>query len=413
MHPQGSTALAVLLALLVVAAPLRGQASSPQDEVRYRDPDGTIRSISRAEHQSRVADLRKLIDDLKSKRQVLISTPDTIPVPYERLQLIARLLEKKKVLTALDVPGWINDQLKLTSEMIPTLDAQMKGLTTINPENPAGSTMVEWPVPMDWQRVRGTLRVTHRVTCQYAGRTLPLVEPAHFTLQGDGKVFLIFDAGDQVGIPGTIVPDGTATGFGGRTLRLDPPLTGVFRWTAHFNRQYDALVIANYTLAFVPDKPGASCETSELIPEMRASTDVYADQFPTPMSWVRTKGEVQGEFSVLCSEKVHPESGLVTYDPPIEGAFRVRLDGSGRVDAEFQHEKPPHQVQANARIEERDGRGRAVLTGTGRLLGYSWDLRLVRDGDRIALDPDADSGLRVVPVNSTIPCNPPAMLNVK
>ena len=414
-----STALAMLLALLVVAAPLRGQAGAPQDEVRYRDPDGTIKTISRAEHQSRVADLRRLIDDLESNRMVLMTASgDTIPVSNQRLHDIARWLAKqdpkKGGLTALQVPGWINGQLEKSREMIPTLDEQLKGLTTINPENPAGSTMVEWPVPMDWQKVKGTLNVTHRSTCQYSGRRLPLEEPAHFTLQGDAKVALVFEAGDRAGIPGTIIPDGSATGFGRRTLRLDPPLEGGFRWTAVFNRMNDDLVMTRHFVAFTPNNPWADCDFSELIPEMRAPTDdPYADQFPNPMSWARTKGELQGDFFVLCNEKVHAESGLATYDPPIEGAFRVRLDGYGTVYAEIEHESPRHQVQANARIEDRDGRGRAILTGTGPLGQYHWDLRLVRDGDRIDLDRDADSGLRFVPVNSAIPCNEPTMLNVK
>jgi hypothetical protein len=111
---------------------------------------------------------------------------------------------------------------------------------------------------------------------------------------------------------------------------------------------------------------------------------------------------------------VHAESGLATYDPPIEGAFRVRLDGYGTVYAEFEHKSPPRQFQANARIEDRDGRGRAILmTGTGTFGRYHWDLRLVRDGNRIDLDRAADSGLRFLPVNSSIPCNEATMLNVK
>jgi len=267
----GPTAFAVLLALLVVAAPLRGQAGAPQDEVRYRDPDGTIKTISRAEHQSRVADLRRLIDDLNSNRMVLMTASgDTIPVSNERLHDIARWLAKqdpkKGGLTALEVPGWINDQIEKSRELIPTLTKQLAGLTS-NPQPLLGATKIEWPVPMDWMKVKGTMPLHHYVVCQFT-RALPLDEAARLDLQGNGEVILVLSPGtdNQASIPGGMIPQGIATGQGRRTLPTNPPHRGFVRWRVQFNRMNDDLVMTSYIVGFVPDQSGMTCETSRLEP---------------------------------------------------------------------------------------------------------------------------------------------------
>jgi hypothetical protein len=272
------------IALLTVAPAIRAQASAPGDEVRYRTPDGSIKTISRAEHQSRVADLKKLIADVDSNRMVIVTaTGSPMPVPFERLQDFAKWLEKKDALTALDVPGWIDDQIRKSRDLIPVLIEELEGLTS-NPGNPGGSNEVEWPVPMDWKKVQGMLYVTYRADCQIwsqaAGglRTLPrFAEHARFVLKGDGDVILVLgvvntivpEASNHQEVDGMFFTEGHADGSGIATLHLDPPLKGLLRWKAHFNRENDLLTLASHTVSFTPDRlPDGSqprCEAQELI----------------------------------------------------------------------------------------------------------------------------------------------------
>jgi hypothetical protein len=268
MFPPVSTALAALLAILAVATPLRAQTSTHQDSVRYRAPDGTVKTISKAEQQSRVADLKKLLDDLNNNRKVLITESGVpIPVPYERLQDIAKWLEKEGGLTALEVQGWIDDQLKKSRDMIPSMTEELEGLTS-NPQPLLGATKIEWPVPMDWMKVKGTMHLTHYVVCQFT-RALPLDEAARLELQGNGELILVLspETDNQASVPGMMIPHGIATGQGRRTLPTDPPVRGYVRWRVQFNRMNDDLVMTSYIVGFVPDQAGMTCETSRLEPD--------------------------------------------------------------------------------------------------------------------------------------------------
>ena len=76
---------ATLLALhVVLSVPV-----SAQEVVRYRAPDGSIKTVSSAEHQSRIGELRTLIDDLDTNRKVVLTmTGSPVVVTNARLHEI-------------------------------------------------------------------------------------------------------------------------------------------------------------------------------------------------------------------------------------------------------------------------------------------------------------------------------------
>lgn len=389
-----TTSLAALLALhIVMSAP-----ASAQDGVRYRAPDGSIKTISAAEHQTRVADLRTMIDDLNSNRTVILTLTDkpTI-VTSERLHDIAKWLERKGGLTALEVPGWIDEQMKKSRERIPALTEELAGLTSRPPTSVGAAKKVEWPVPMDWPKVKATVPLELRTVCQSRTRTEILQETTRLDLLGDASVNLVFGVGTsgEASISGAMIPHGSAGGQG-RMAFPAQGVSGVFRWQITFNRMNDELVISTHIITFVPDETGLSCEQTQLTP----GQDPDADQFPDPMNWLGTRGAVRGNFEIRCSDGTN-----------LEGTFRVTLDGNGNIQAAFEQESPTDQTQASAWIQEREDGGYAELSAPGKFGRYVWNVSLQRKGDRIALTPNTD--LRVVPSDRGVECFVPILANVE
>jgi hypothetical protein len=386
------------VALLTVAPAIRAQASAPGDEVRYRAPDGSIKTISRAEHESRVADLKKLIDDLNNNRMVLITEMgNPIPVPYERLQDFAKWLEKKGGKTALEIPGWIDDQIRKSRDMIPSLTEELKGLTSPPPASVGGAMKVEWPVPMDWMKVKATMPLLQRTVCKSRTRTEILQEDVRLDFLGDGSVNLVFGVGtsSESVVSGAMIPHGSAGGQG-RMAFPAQQVSGVFRWQITFNRENDELVISRDIVTFAADESGMSCEQTQLTP----GQDPDADQFPEPMNWLGTKGAVHGDFVIRCSD-----------GSQLEGTFSVTLDGNGNIQAAFEQESPADQTQASTWIQEREDGGYAELSAPGNFGRYVWNVSLQRKGNRIALTPNTD--LRVVPNDRSIECFVPILANVE
>lgn len=401
--PRNATTLLVmapglLLAILLLTAPLLGQAGTPWDDVRYRAPDGSIKTINAAEHQIRVADLRTMIDDVNNNRKVILTlTEKPTIVTNERLHEIARWLERKGGLTALEIPGWIDDQIRKSRDMIPSLTEELEGLTSRPPASVGGAMKVEWPVPMDWMKVKATMPLLQRTVCQSRTRTEILEEAVRLDFLGDGSVNLVFGVGtsSESVISGAMIPHGSAGGQG-RMAFPAQQVSGVFHWQITFNRYNDELVISRDIITFAADETGMSCEQTQLTP----GKDPDADQFPDPMNWLGTKGAVQGDFSIRCSDGTQ-----------LEGTFRVTLDGNGNIQAAFEQESPADQTQASALIQEREDGGYAELSAPGKFGRYVWNVSLQREGDKIALTPNTD--LRVVPDDRGVECFVPTLANVQ
>jgi hypothetical protein len=203
--PRNATTLlamppGMLLAILLLAVPLWGQG------VEYRAPDGSIKRISRAEHQSRVRDLERYITDVDSHRMVVVTAKGSPIglVTNHRLHDLARHLEKNGGLDALEVPGWINDQIRISRDsLLPLMRAEMaalRGATTIGlrttaaAEPPSGDPLaVSFPDPMDWRGARGMIIGTYFLQCgEWRGGTHTAGPDEEgrwgIIFQGDGKV---------------------------------------------------------------------------------------------------------------------------------------------------------------------------------------------------------------------------------
>jgi len=120
------------------------------------------------------------------------------------------------------------------------------------------------------------------------------------------------------------------------------------------------------------------------------------------MNWLGTRGEVRGDYSVLCSDGNR-----------LRGTFSVRLDGSGKAVATFEQSSPPEQVLANGWIQDQEGEGFAELSAPGGFGRYTWNVRLRREGNRIALADNAGSDLRVVPNERGAECYVPVVSNTR
>jgi hypothetical protein len=385
-----------VVAIMVASAPARGQSAAPQDDlVQYRAPDGSTKSISKVEHQGRVADLRAMIDDLTNNRRVILTiTSEPVLVTNERLHEIARWLERKGGLTALEIPGWIDDQIRKSRDMIPSLTRELEGLTTIRPATPGpAARKVEWPVPMDWLQVRATMHFTQRTVCQSRTRSPILAEDVSLELVGDASVDLVFSDGTR--LPGVMIPQGLASGQG-RIAFAQQQVSGVFHWRVTFNRMNDELVVSNYLVGFVPDEAGMSCDPTQLIP----GQDPEDDQFPDPMNWLGTRGSVHGDYSINCSD-----------DTRLEGKFRIELGGNGNIQVLFEQLRPPDRVPASTFFQEREDGGYAELTAAGAFGRYVWNVVLRREGNRIALPAATD--LRVFPRDPAVECFVPILSNVQ
>lgn len=394
--PLFAIPLGIVVAIVIASPATRGQSIASSDElVQYRAPDGSTKSISKVEHQSRVTDLRTMIDDLTNNRKVILTfTDEPILVTNERLHEIAKWLEKKGGLTALEIPGWIDGQIRKSRDMIPSLTKELEGLTTIRPPSsgPPAST-VEWPVPMDWRQVRATMHFTQRTVCQSRTGSPILTEDVRLELLGDASVDLVFSDGSKV--PGAMIPQGLATGQGGMAFPQQQ-VSGTFNWRVTFNRVNDELVVSTYLIGFVPDEAGMSCDPTQLIP----AQDPEDDQFPDPMNWLGTRGAVHGDFSINCSD-----------DTRLEGTFRIELDGNGNIQALFEQARPPDRVLARTFMQERADGGYAELSAPGVFGRYVWNVTLRREGNRIALPGASD--LRVLPKDPAVECFVPILANVQ
>lgn len=387
---------ATILALhVVLSAPV-----SAQEVVRYRAPDGSIKTVSSAEHQSRVGELRTLIDDLDTNRRIVLTmTGSPVVVTNARLHEIAGWLERKGGLTALEVPGWIEEQIKKSREMIPTFTEELEGLTSRPPASVGGAMKVEWPVPMEWTKVKATLPLELRTVCQSRTRSAILSETARLDLLGDASANLVFGVGtsSESSISGAMIPQGSAGGQGRMAFPVQG-VSGVFRWQITFNRMNDELVISTHIITYVPDEPGMSCEQTQLT----KGEDPDADQFPEPMNWLGTRGEVRGDYSVLCSDGNR-----------LSGSFSLRLDGSGKAAATFEQASPPEQVVATGWIQDQEGEGFAELSGVGGVGRYTWNVRLRREGNKMALGGSDGNDLRVVPNDRGTECYVPVFSNTR
>jgi hypothetical protein len=258
---------------------------------------------------------------------------------------------------------------------------------------------VEWPVPMEWTKVKATLPLELRTVCQSRTRSEILQETVQLDLLGDASANLVFGVGtsNESSISGAMIPHGSAGGQGRMAFPVQG-VSGVFRWQITFNRMNDELVISSHIITYVPDETGLFCEQTQLTPGENPDTD----HFPEPMNWLGTRGEVRGDYSVNCSDGNR-----------LSGTFSVRLDGRGNVAATFEQTSPPEQVLANGWIQDREGEGYAELSAPGAIGRYNWNVRLRREGNKIALTGNAGSSLGVVPNDRSVECFIPILANVQ
>jgi hypothetical protein len=129
---------------------------------------------------------------------------------------------------------------------------QLNGMAPAPPPAPttpsaAAASAIEWPVPMDWIKVKGVARGSYVAEC--AGyRDYPAFRSAgtwRLELIGDGKVRGIFvDGAIEYSGVGSINASGSASGLS-RSSNVELPLLG---WTAQFERSGADLLMSSHTL---------------------------------------------------------------------------------------------------------------------------------------------------------------------
>jgi hypothetical protein len=127
------------------------------------------------------------------------------------------------------------------------------------------SPTVDWPVPMDWMFVRGTIQGTYHIPCSFEGKPLPPLQgPFRLNLTGDGGVAAWFtnDFG-ETSAEGTISADGGARGSG----MAGGGVAARYSWSVRFVRSGDTLMMSSHTLQLEPEDAAARCEPGYLRPE--------------------------------------------------------------------------------------------------------------------------------------------------
>ena len=119
----------------------------------------------------------------------------------------------------------------------------------------SGGSTTNWPIPMDWKAVRGTVRGSYRVQCSYEGDPLPPAQ-GRFELEftGTGTVRGTYeDEGTQWPVNGSIDASGQAAGGG------IGPSSARYSWTARFQRWANDLVMSSHSLVVVPEHDDTTC----------------------------------------------------------------------------------------------------------------------------------------------------------
>jgi hypothetical protein len=121
------------------------------------------------------------------------------------------------------------------------------GRVATSPASPSsGASATEWPTPMNWIAVRGSVRGSFLAEC--AGRpstgypTLKVTGPFRLDLLGNGRVEGSF--GEPYAVTGEIKADGMASG----DARSSDPESYYLRWSARFERSGSDLVMPSHTL---------------------------------------------------------------------------------------------------------------------------------------------------------------------
>jgi len=182
VRPPGLRSSVCLMGFLLATSMFaRGAAS--QGTVRYQSTDGTFVTIPETEQRSRINDLQGLLNNVEGGRDVLFSTGEkTIVLDTGRLDKIALWLVANGGLTPGQIGDWKADQIAASKRAAEKLKAELAALrgattiatpTTAAAEPPSGDPLaVSFPEPMDWRGARGMIIGVYSLACgEWRGTT--------------------------------------------------------------------------------------------------------------------------------------------------------------------------------------------------------------------------------------------------
>lgn len=260
MHgPMGRTeALAVTAAILVLlagAAPARAQCEAATEGEKVRLMLKVRNEISELETIKRQIEVERHVLSIYPGGVVLITPqqagtlfgyavasgnldPDSIQPRIDDLLAITKVYLNDHILP----------DIKNSRECLERLERSTPtGRVAASPATPpAGASTIEWPTPMSWIAVRGSVRGSFLAEC--AGRPsigyspLKITGPFQLELLGNGRVEGSF--ADTYKVTGEIDAGGAASG----EARSGDPESYYLRWSARFERSGNDLVMPSHTL---------------------------------------------------------------------------------------------------------------------------------------------------------------------
>lgn len=236
-----------------------------------------------------------LIRELEANRKVLFTgSGEVMVIDVDRLHRLARWMVTSGKLSAPDAAIWTNEQLTASNRGIGALKEELAtihrmrdnardrdqiggGRVTPVPTGAPAATApppgsADWPDPMDWRKVRGTVSGTYLVTCRSAdGRALPEVR-GEFTLAlfGNGSVTATYEnSGSRYPTQGTI--EGENEGKHGVARGSGKGLLATYTWSARLRRggaTGNTLTMDSTTaeLRLTPDDAGYTCDPGFFFP---------------------------------------------------------------------------------------------------------------------------------------------------
>jgi hypothetical protein len=249
-------------ALLAGTAPARAQCLDPEDDQQ--------RFSFTIDAEQRIADLEKIKRQIEVENHVLLIFPGGASLVesghvaglYSHLILQGEMhpdsviprVRDLRLATNVYLHDFIEPDLKGARDCLERLK---QGAPPAPPPGPpsAAASPIDWPVPMDWIAVKGTVRGSYVAEC--AGyRDYPAFRSAgtwRLEFLGDGKVRGVFgdDARQYSGL-GAIKADGSASGLARSSNEEVPHLS----WSAQFQRSGVDLVISSHKLDLMATSRG-------------------------------------------------------------------------------------------------------------------------------------------------------------